>query len=890
MRRGTGRFGRRTAVLLAAVLVVLLAAVASAVGLARSEDAPAVRTEVLQVPVGPEADGSAVQLDATLYLPAKTPAPAVLLAHGFGGTKASVAGQARQLAQDGYAVLAWSARGFGSSGGLIHVDSPAFEVKDGERLLDLLATRPEVLTDGPGDPRVGVAGASYGGGLALLLAAADQRVDAIAPQITWNDLSQALFPQDADSPAEGVFKRSWAGIFFGISGADPRTLLPGGPPPTSCGRFAPDVCRAYQQSAEQGAPTPEVLRLLKASSPDLAGIQAPTLLLQGQADSLFPLSQAVANAKGITAPVKQVWFAGGHDGGVPETDRLAALTRTWFDRYLKKDGTTPDTRFEVTAPVTRALDGNVPKVEVRSAPAYQPRSTDLTLLGPEQTILNPAGGSPAALTGLPGAGAVLGPLTALGTNPLSNLPGQTAAFQTAPLAKPLALVGSSTVDITVASSTGEATLFAKLYDVAADGSARLPEQLVAPVHLTGVQQPTTVTVRLPSVVLDVPAGHSLRLALSSTDQAYAVPTQPRSYRISLAGGTLSAPTLTTSVLGGGGSAGLFVVGLVVLAAVLLRVGLGLLRSRRRHGGAPDPELADVPLAIVGLGKRYQGGYRAVSDLSFRVGPGQVLGLLGPNGAGKTTVLRMLMGLILPTEGHLTVFGHRITPGAAVLSRVGAFVEGPGFLPHLSGQRNLELYWQATGRPQADAHLKTALEVAGLGDDVQRKVKTYSQGMRQRLAIAQAMLGLPDLLVLDEPTNGLDPPQIREMREVLSRYAAGGRTVIVSSHLLAEVEQTCTHVVVMHHGKLVAEGEVADLVGSATLLVVDTPDPDRAAAVARDVPGAQDVATIDTGITLKLLGTPRAELVRALVAAGVDVERLAPQRGLEEAFLALVGES
>lgn len=873
---------------------MLLAVVAAVVGLTRSGDEPMVRTEALQVPVGSETGGEPVQLDATLYLPAKTPAPAVLLGHGFGGSKGSVQGQAERLAQDGYVVLAWSARGFGASGGLIHVDSPDFEVKDGEKLLDLLATRPEVLTDAPGDPRVGVAGASYGGGLALLLAAQDQRVDAIAPQITWNDLSRSLFPQDAgpsDSvTADGVFKRSWAGIFFGIAGADPRTLLPGGPAPTTCGRFAPDVCAAYQQSAAQAAPTPEVLRLLRASSPDLTKIQAPTLLMQGQADSLFPLSEAVANAKGIAAPVKQVWFAGGHDGGVPETERLDDLTRTWFDRYLKQDGSAEDTRFEVTAPITQALDGSLPTVEIRSAPAYRPGTTELTLRGPEQTILNPAGGSPAALTGLPGAGAALGSLDAFGSNPLSSLPGQTAAFQTVPLTEALQVVGASTVRVTVQSSTGEATLFAKLYDVSADGQATLPQQLVAPIHLTGVQQPTTVTVRLPAVVLDVPAGHSLRVALSSTDQAYAVPTQARTYTLALPSGALSVSTLDTTVLGGGGSGRLLVVGLVVLAALLLLAGLAVLRSRRRQGAAPDPELADVPLAIEGLGKRYQGGYRAVTDLSFRVEPGQVLGLLGPNGAGKTTTLRMLMGLILPTEGHLTVFGHRITPGAAVLSRVGAFVEGPGFLPHLSGRRNLELYWKATGRPTEDAHTDTVLEVAGLGDSVERKVKTYSQGMRQRLAIAQAMLGLPDLLVLDEPTNGLDPPQIREMREVLSHYASGGRTVIVSSHLLAEVEQTCSHVVVMDHGKLVAEGAVADLVGSATSLVVDTPDPERAAVVAREVPGAQDVTTTDTGITLKLLGTPRAELVRALVRAGIDVERLAPQRGLEEAFLALVGES
>ena len=267
----------------------------------------------------------------------------------------------------------------------------------------------------------------------------------------------------------------------------------------------------------------------------------------------------------------------------------------------------------------------------------------------------------------------------------------------------------------------------------------------------------------------------------------------------------------------------------------------------------------------------------------------MLGLLGPNGAGKTTTLRMLMGLIKPSEGEIRVFGHVITPGAAVLSRVGAFVEGPGFLPHVSGLANLRLYWQATGRPEADAHLDDALEIAGLGDDVHRKVKTYSQGMRQRLAIAQAMLGLPDLLVMDEPTNGLDPPQIREMREVLAGYAATGRTVVVSSHLLSEVEQTCSHVVVMHQGRLVAQGPVAELVGSASSLVVDVDDPARAAQVAAAVPGVHEVELTPTGVVLRMTGTPKGELVRALVGAGLAVERVAPQRGLEEAFLALVGE-
>ena len=264
-------------------------------------------------------------------------------------------------------------------------------------------------------------------------------------------------------------------------------------------------------------------------------------------------------------------------------------------------------------------------------------------------------------------------------------------------------------------------------------------------------------------------------------------------------------------------------GLPLAGAVIARGPAAHRPPPHRRAPPPDPALADVPLQITDLSKRYakSADRYAVRDLSFRVEKGQVLGLLGPNGAGKTTTLRMLMGLITPDDGEIRVFGHAIRPGAPVLSRVGAFVEGAGFLPHLSGRDNLELYWQATGRPAEDAHLDEALEIAGLGDALARAVRTYSQGMRQRLAIAQAMLGLPDLLILDEPTNGLDPPQIREMRDVMIRYAAGGRTVIVSSHLLSEVEQSCTHLVVMDRGRLVQAGPVAEITGSGDTLLVGT---------------------------------------------------------------------
>ena len=146
----------------------------------------------------------------------------------------------------------------------------------------------------------------------------------------------------------------------------------------------------------------------------------------------------------------------------------------------------------------------------------------------------------------------------------------------------------------------------------------------------------------------------------------------------------------------------------------------------------------------------------------------------------------------------------------MLGRVGALVEGPGFLPHLSGRANLLSYWAATGNPAEESRLAEVLEIAALGDAIDRPVRAYSHGMRQRLGIAQAMLGMPEVLILDEPTNGLDPPQIAAMRPILARYAAGGRTVVISSHLLAEVELTCTHVVVMHAGRVLVTGSVDEL--------------------------------------------------------------------------------
>ena len=295
------------------------------------------------------------------------------------------------------------------------------------------------------------------------------------------------------------------------------------------------------------------------------------------------------------------------------------------------------------------------------------------------------------------------------------------------------------------------------------------------------------------------------------------------------------------------------------------------------------------IEVTGLTKRFGAGVLAVDDLSFTVRRGQVVGLLGPNGAGKTTTLRALLGLIRPTSGTMAIFGEIVRPGIAVLTRVGALVEGPGFVPHLSGRRNLELYWRSNGRALSEAHLEHCLDVSGLGPSADRKVKTYSHGMRQRLGYAQALLGEPELLVLDEPVNGLDPRQIVEVRESLLRISASGTTILISSHLLSEVEQTCSHVVVVHHGRLMQSGTVAEVTASVASAYLEVDNAGGAMALLAALPGVRSVEPSPPGIVVQLDGAKRSDLVAALVGAGVRVDTVTPRRSLEDAFLDLVGE-
>ncbi|WP_212753785.1 alpha/beta fold hydrolase [Nakamurella aerolata] len=1074
-RRSLGAGRRGTRRWIAAALALLVVAGAAVIFWPRTP-APAVSTQQLSI-TGARApwDAGPVQLDATIYLPERTPAPAVIVAHGFGGSKDSVAPQARRLAEQGFVALAYSARGFGRSTGTISLDSLDAEIPDGRAVVDYLATRTDVQQDANNDPLVGVTGGSYGGALALMLAGTDQRVDTTVPVITWNNLQTALFPNAftpttasgaatpgstngsagtdaADNgtatdtaaagaprtPAamaaapDGVFKKYWASALIssvvsgqsldssaavdpgtgsgsgssdssggdssggdssggGSSGGDPgeggaasgnastssasssASGAPGsnaGPannatPPSNtdttgvlgCGRLRPEVCAAYADAADTGRISTAMSDLLARSSPALVvgDITAPTLLVQGEQDTLFGLDQADANARAIAANGTEVavdWYRGGHDAGAPDSATEDRITG-WLRYYL---GLAPADSAAPSAAFRYSVDGGLtdsgrPRTRVLQTPNYPgltagsvPRQ-DISLTGSDQVVLNPPGGSPAAITSLPG----LGQLNQLSAFLANGLPGQSAQFRSGPLPQLQVVTGSARVRVTVTAlptpatgsasgetGTGDQTqggnaptgpvLFAAIGSQASNGRVTLGGNAVAPVRLAPLAPgaSTTVDIDLPAVSLQVAEGDALVVRLATTDQAYSGPTAPAAYRIS------GVSAVSVPLVGGVQvSAGELPIGtLIALVVLALLAGIALWwigRTSRRpafagtpnpgagtpnaragtpnsvgvdkpsdvapargqtpppddpatptppapaparaatlpssanpdpaptRGASPDRPAPVLPLRISHLAKSYPGGVHAVQDVSMQVLPGQVLGLLGPNGAGKTTTLRMVMGLIHPTGGEIEVFGEPIHPGTPVLSRIGSFVEGSGFLPHLSGRRNLELYWQATGRPLDDAHLEQVLAIADLGKAVQRKVKTYSQGMRQRLAIAQAMLGLPDLLILDEPTNGLDPPQIHAMREVLRRYAGTGRTVVVSSHLLAEVEQTCTDVVVINNGRTIAAGSVAEMIQSSGEMSFTVDQPERAAAVLRGIDGVADVEVLAAEP-----GTARAE--------------------------------
>ena len=286
-----------------------------------------------------------------------------------------------------------------------------------------------------------------------------------------------------------------------------------------------------------------------------------------------------------------------------------------------------------------------------------------------------------------------------------------------------------------------------------------------------------------------------------------------------------------------------------------------------------------------LTKRY-GSRAAVEGVSLTVGRGEVYGFLGPNGAGKTTTLRMLLGLIAPTSGEATVLGA--APGdPAGLARIGALVESPAFYPYLSGRQNLRVLARYSG--VGDERVAAVLTTVDLADRADDKFSTYSLGMKQRLGVAGALLKDPALLILDEPTNGLDPRGMADMRDLIRRLGQGDRTILLSSHLLGEIEQICDRACVIQEGRLIAEDSVAALRGPGALLVRATPL-DKAERLASGLPGVTAVRVADGALRLTVAPERAAAINAALVGAGVAVSELRPvQESLEAVFLHLTEE-
>ncbi|HWJ54056.1 MAG TPA: ABC transporter ATP-binding protein [Propionibacteriaceae bacterium] len=304
-------------------------------------------------------------------------------------------------------------------------------------------------------------------------------------------------------------------------------------------------------------------------------------------------------------------------------------------------------------------------------------------------------------------------------------------------------------------------------------------------------------------------------------------------------------------------------------------------------------MSDAPVSTIGLTKRFR-RQTVVDRIDLEVPDGAVYGFLGPNGSGKTTTIRMLLGLISTTAGEIRLLGKPMPAGAAtVLPRVGSLVEGPAFHPYLSGRANLARLDAAdrTSDPRTSrARVDAALDRVGLLAAAEKRYRAYSLGMRQRVAIASALLMPRNLLVLDEPTNGLDPQGTREVRHLIGDLAGDGVTVLVSSHLLAEVDQMCSHVGVMYEGRLVAQGPLGELRASTVKTVrVDTDRTEDAARVLRELALGQ--VTLGAGFVTATLGDVAVEkIVPNLVNDGVPVLGFAVQQpSLEDVFVSLTGE-
>ena len=854
-------------------------------------------------------DGAGVALDTSLYLPATTPAPAVLVAHGFGGTKASVDADARDLAARGFVVLTWTARGFGASGGQIALDAPDAEVADARKLVDWLATRPEVLQDGPGDPRVGVTGGSYGGALSLMLAGYDQRVDAIAPVITWNDLAQALFPNaataeplPADTPARGafapngVFKRGWAGVFF----ASGRSAQP--PPGTvlTCGRFTPAVCAAYTEAAttgrisrrHRGAARPLLPRVghrpdhgAHPARPGRAGhaVRPRPGRRQRPPDrrARHPGQGHLVSAAGTTAEVP--------------TRPSATQIGDWFDQWLVGGETAPDLGFSATPCSPGCGRGPTRRPDARSrrritrASAAPPRRPGRTSRCPatRKSLLSPGGRQPRRdhVAARPrwrarrGAGSGSRRSQARAPRPVRR------SSASAPVAAPLLVAGAPRVQLTVARVPGQpapdggravrGTVSRSPRTAPARCSAARSRRCGWPCPPTG--PPRRSPSRCPGSSRRSRRAHRCRVGRHhGPGLRRRPPTRPC-----------------------GGSLGVDAAGLV--RAGRARRGrhrqhrAARARARHRRGagcGAARvaaarcaPRCAAVPTArrrrrTPQRADRCRSRSRPRQDLPRRVqrGDGRVLRRRAGHGArparperrGQDHRAAHAHG---PDPAHRrarsTAFGEPVGPGAPVLARIGAFVEGPGFLPHLSGLENLRLYWAATGRPDRGGAPRRRA-----GDRRARRARSTAASAPTARACASGSRsprpcsGCPSCWCSTSRRTGstrrrstpcarccalrrgrahgagLQPPAGRGRADLLARRGDAPGRVVASGHRRRDHRRA------------------AGAASFARRRARSGPRP-----CSGDLDGVRGVRVDGDAVHAELNGTPRAAAVRALVAAG-----------------------
>jgi predicted acyl esterase len=535
----------RKGVLLA--VSALVAGVVAVPGVA-ADPAFTVQTMHFDVLAGPGA-GQHCDIIGDLYTPATAsaehPEPAILTTNGFGGSKDDQAGIAKFAATNGYVVLSYSGLGFGGSGCKITLDDPDWDGRAASQLVTFLAGLGFVQKDAPGDPRLGMVGGSYGGGVQFATASVDPRVDTIIPLITWNDLSYSLGPNNAGNATPGSAKITWALLFFfegalleNIEHPDPNRAI-------GCPNFPDQTCTDLLLTGTLGYPTPDTVNLLRHASVAsfVNKIRIPTLLIQGQKDTLFNLNEAVATYQALQAQgteVKMIWQSWGHSGGAapgeidlnnpdPATQYETGRIMDWFDHYLK--GLPSDTGPEFTyfrdwvsySGNAAPAYASAPSFPV-GAPAkfYLSAGNRLVSAGPQsgsQTFLTPPLGLPTSLS----------PFDAINQPAVDiNLPGTFATWTSAALSGPMDVVGSPTLDVrlnaptavltSLLGPTGQLVLFPKVYDVAPDGTESLIHQLVAPIRVANPTQPVHVT--LPGIVHRFDAGHSVRLVLASGDLNY----------------------------------------------------------------------------------------------------------------------------------------------------------------------------------------------------------------------------------------------------------------------------------------------------------------------------------------------------------------------------------